>query len=114
MDHNFLDITRRAKFSALMTKYKALHAAGEGETDDALEILADAVEIAPPEMKEALDRIFIEVYGEWPEAEFCDDDGNPCYSLEQLEKWIGHEIKPEDLEKVRRRHVLVKPRYRVH
>ncbi|HIJ95966.1 MAG TPA: hypothetical protein HPP94_09565 [Desulfuromonadales bacterium] len=100
----FLDATRRAKFHSLMTRYGKLHDEGRGDADESLDILAEALTLCPPEFKTKLDEITTEVFGKMPTAEYCDDDGNPCYSIPQLEKWLGHKIDPKDIERVKKRH----------
>ena len=60
--------------------------------------------LCPPEFKTKLDEIIKEVFGEWPKAEYCDDNGNACYSIPQLEKWLGQKIEQKDLERVLKRH----------
>jgi hypothetical protein len=103
MDKQFLETTRRAKFRSLMREYGSLHDAGQGETEEALDLLAEALSIAPPEMAAKRDEIIEEVYGAWPEADHCDANGEPVYTIAQLEKWLGHKIDPKDIERVMRR-----------
>ena len=76
----FLDVTRRATFHKHMSQYAALHDAGRGDEDDALELLGEALSVCPPEFKPKLDEIIKDVFGEMPQPEFCDDNGNPCYT----------------------------------
>jgi hypothetical protein len=110
----FLKATSRAKWHSLMSKYAKLHEQGLYHTDEALDIFAEALPLTPPEFRVEMDRIIQEVFGEMPKAEFCDDNGNPCYSIPQLEKWFGHKIEQKDLERVLKRGPVTGPIHRIH
>lgn len=109
----FLEATRRAKWHGLMSRYAKLHDEGKDTTDEALDILAEALPLTPPEFKSKLDEIIREVFGETPKAEFCDDNGNPCYTVPQLEKWLGNKIEPKDLERFLKHNPMIDNVYRI-
>lgn len=102
----FLDATRRAKFNSLMLQYGKLHDAGRGDEDHALELLAEALPLCPPEFKPKLDEIITEVFGPMPQAEYCDDAGNLLYSVAQIEKWLGEKIDPKNLTRIQKNHPM--------
>lgn len=66
--------------------------------------LNESSEQPSPEVQARLDEIMAEAFGPMPQAEFCDDAGEPVYSVQQLEQWLGHKIDPRDLEPIRQRH----------
>lgn len=109
----FLEATRRAKWHALMKRYAKLHDEGKDTTDEALDILAEALPLTPSEFKSKLDEIISEVFGEMPKAEFCDDNGIPCYTIPQLEKWLGHKIEQKDLERSQKRNPVTGTVHRI-
>lgn len=57
-----------------------------------------------PGSRARLDVLMEEVFGKMPEAEYCDDAGEPVYSIAQLERWLGHKIDQRDLVPIRKRH----------
>lgn len=103
-NQQFIEATRRAKWYALMNRYTKLHEQGQDNTDEALDILAEALPLAPPEYRTKLDEIKREIFGEIPKAEYCDDNGNLFYSIPQLEKWLVQKIEQKDLERVLKIH----------
>lgn len=113
-NQQFLEATRRAKWRSLMSRYAKLHEQGLDQTDEALDIFSEALPLTPPEFKARLDEIIREVFGEMPKAEYCDDNGNACYSIPQLEKWLGHKIEQKDLERVLKRNPTTGPIHRMH
>lgn len=112
-NHQFLEATRRAKWHSLMSRYAKLHEQGLDRTDEALDIFAEALSLTPPEFKVEMDRIIQELFGEMPKPLYCDDNGNPCYSIPQLEKWLGHKIDQKDLERVLKRNPVTGPIHRM-
>jgi hypothetical protein len=110
----FFDATRRAKFNSLMLQYGKLHDAGEGDEDHALELLAEALPLCPPEFKVKLDEIIEDIWGPMPKAEYCDDAGNPLYSVAQLEKWLGEKIDPKNLARVQKNNPMPGTVHRIH
>lgn len=110
----FLEATRQARFHSLMDQFRALHESGKGDTDQALDLLAEALTLAPPEIKQQMDAKIEEIWGKMPKAEYCDDSGNHCYTIPQLEKWLGRKIGPDDLARISKRHQAPDKAHRLH
>lgn len=102
----FLERTRQARFHNLMNQYRTLHESGKGDTDQAFDILAEAMTLAPPEIKQKMDAKIEELWGPMPTAGFCDEDGNPCYSVQQVEAWLGRKISRHELDRFEKKHEL--------
>ena len=102
----FLEATRQARFHSLIDQYRTLHESGKGDTDYALDLLSEALPLAPPELKQKMDAKIEELWGPMPKAEYCDDNGTPCCSVKQVEAWLGRKISRHELERFEKRHKL--------
>lgn len=100
INEQFLEATRRAKFNALIMRYGKLLEEGRGDSREALDVLAEALPLTPPEHKVRLDEIMTEILGPKPQAEYCDENGQPCYTIQQVEKWLGRKIDAEEIAEI--------------
>jgi hypothetical protein len=89
--------------AALRSQFHSLMVHDEG-MNEALDKLAEESPLCAPESMTTLDVLMEEVFGEMPQAEYVDDEGNPVYSVQQLESWLGHAIDSRDLVPIQQRH----------
>jgi len=76
-------------FHDLMTRYAALHAAGEGESDEAQAIFAKAISVAPPEFLQMAEREAqaLGLMPEHPDGYLM--DGSPVYTVDGIASRLG-------------------------
>lgn len=99
-------------FLELMRRYQALNEAGEGQTEEAALLFAEAMDYAPDEFKRDAHAKAVEMGLIPPIPDGYTPDGEPLYILEKMAERLG--IDPAEVPEIFRRHAYNGPAHKVN